>query len=130
MGRGIVTARLYRLVPLPGVLHKIEGMAPSAPGPSLQKMAFYVDASGKLANPLEITPHIAARQIFSFDLEGGGEIDVCRNLVLPSLSEITLSPSTQQPTASESTRHRVEAFIAKKVDDRAPGELMCMPRGR
>jgi len=113
------------------VLQAIEGMARSAPGLNLRKMAFHVDARGKLAKPLEITRRNEARQVFSFALEGGGKIDVCHDLVLPSLSETKLSPPqpAKQPAASQDLRHRVDAFFAKKVDDQridvhAEGQLM------
>ena len=79
---------------------------------------------------LEITPQNAARQVFSFTLEDGGKKDVCHDRVLPSPSETKLSKPlqpSQQPAAS--TRHRVDAFFAKKVDDHgidvhAEGQLM------
>jgi len=95
-------------------------------------MAFYVDANSKLAKPLEITAHTATRQVFSFTLEGWDKIDVCHDLVLPSLSETKLLPpqqSSERPAASEVARHCVDAFFAKKVDDQgidvhAEGQLM------
>jgi len=108
------------------VLQAIEDMAQSAPGLSLQKMAFHVDSSGKLAKPLIITRKNEKRQVFSFALEGGAKIDVCRDLVLPSLLETKLSPPT---AASEGARYRVDAFFAQKIDDKrinvyAEGQLM------
>jgi len=103
------------------VVQAIEGMAQSAPGLNLRKMAFYVDANGKLAKPLEITQLSAAREIFSFAIESGGKINVWHDLVLPSHSETKLSrpqQPEQQATAADRALQCVEAFFAKTTDDR------------
>jgi len=115
------------------VLQAIEKMAESAPGLSLQKMAFYVNTNGQLAKPLEITARTAKRHVFSFALEGGGKVDVRHDLVLPSILETKLSrpeQPLQQTAASEGIRHCVDAFFAKKIDDHqinvhAEGQLMA-----
>jgi len=125
--QGATDWRLFRRV-----IKAIEGMAKRAPGLILRKMVFYVDARGKLAKPLEITRRNEIQQVFSFKLEDGNEKDVCHDLVLPSLSETTLSnpqPLALQPALSEGMRHRVDAFFAKRADDHkidvhAEGQLM------
>jgi len=125
--QGATDWRLFR-----GVIRAIEGMAQRAPCLSLRKMALYADASGKLAKPIEITRRNEARQVFLFEFEDGSKIDVCRNIVLPSIQETKLSkpqPLALQPAVLEGTRHGVDAFFAKRVDDHqidvhAEGQLM------
>ena len=125
--QGATDWRLFRRV-----LQEIEGMAKNAPGLNLRKIVFCINAFGKLAKPLEITRRNEARQVFLFEFEDGSKTDVCHDLVLPSLSETALSkPQTMslQPAVLESTRHGVDAFFAKRVDDHkidvhAEGQMM------
>ena len=116
--------RLFRRV-----LQEIEGMAKNAPGLILRKNAFFVCASGKLAKPLEITRWNNARQVFSFEFEDGSKTDVCHDLVLPSLSETTLSkpqPLALQPAALKARGMESTPFLPKEL---MTTRLMCMLRG-
>eukprot|EP00277_Geminigera_cryophila_P013459 CAMPEP_0179444644 /NCGR_PEP_ID=MMETSP0799-20121207/28080_1 /TAXON_ID=46947 /ORGANISM="Geminigera cryophila, Strain CCMP2564" /LENGTH=1038 /DNA_ID=CAMNT_0021231873 /DNA_START=47 /DNA_END=3165 /DNA_ORIENTATION=+ len=122
------------------ILKVIEGMAHSAPGLSLRKMALYVDrrrqcgcgcGSGELAKPLEITQRNTKRQVFSLVFEDGKKMDVCHDIFLPSFTETRLSRHKQllNPSASQSTWHWVDAFFAKRIDDNhfdvhAEGQVM------
>jgi len=108
---------------------QIEGMAKNAPGLILRKNAFFVCASGKLAKPLKITRWNNARQVFSFEFEDGSKTDVCHDLVLPSLSETTLSkpqPLALQPAALKARGMESTPFLPKEL---MTTRLMCMLRG-
>ena len=122
------------------VMKEIEEMEQDAPGLYLQKQALYVNASGVVSKPFDISPFdrhhksLDASELLSFEFgeDGKDAEDVDPNLVLPSSDETKLSKPqqpVQQAAGSEGIRHQVDAFFAKKVDDQgidvhAEGQLM------
>ena len=130
--QGATDWRVFRMV-----ITEIEAMQREALGLCLRKMAFYVDVSGQVSEPLDIsnrhhaTADASELLSFEFDDDSKDAEDVDPDLVLPSLSETTLARLhlSQRPVASKRTRHCVDAFFAKKIDDHridvhAEGQLM------
>ena len=123
---GATDWRVFRMV-----MNEIEAMWKEAPGLSLRKLVFFVDTSGQVLKPLDITNRLLATVdpsklfTFKFDDDSKDPEDVDPDLVLPSLSEIKLSmsnQSSQPPAVSEGTRMSPEhkpirvilGFFAKK----------------
>ena len=131
---GATDWRVFRMV-----MEEIEEMTHDAPGLCLQKMALYVDDNGQVSKALDISNRhlesLDASELlsFEFDEDGKDSEDVDPDLVLPSSYETTKLSNPHQPlqqaAVPEGTRHCVDAFFAKKVDDQgidvhAEGQLM------
>jgi len=120
------------------VMKEIEEMEYNTPGLYLQKQALFVDTSGQVSKPFDIShrhlesAHASELLSFEFDDDSKYSEDVDPDLVLPSISETKLSSPqqpAQQPAVVESARHCVDAFFAKTTDDQgidvhAEGQLM------
>jgi len=117
---GATDWRVFRMV-----IKEIEQMWDEAPGLSLRKLVFFVDA-GQVSRPLDITNRLHTTVdpcdllTFEFDDDSKDAEDVDPDLVLPSLSETRLSRPQQlshQPAAPESALHRIAVFFTNRTYD-------------
>jgi len=93
---GATDWRIFRMV-----MKEIELMWDEAPGLNLRKISLYVDASGQVSKPLDITNRLYVTvdpsELLTFEFDDDGKVskDVDPGLVLPLDSEIKLSMSLQ-----------------------------------